>query len=54
MFKIIFWSFMIVVLLFTFDIPQNLYYAIKKRDKIEVQEAENGRIYCDRNDINND
>lgn len=54
MFKIIFWSFMIVGLLFTFDIPQNFYCAIKKRGN-KIEEVENGRTcYYDRDDINND
>lgn len=53
MFKIIFWSFMIIGLLFTFDIPQKIYYAIKKRGN-EIEEVENGRTcYYDRNDIDN-
>ena len=48
MFKIIFWLFIIISLLFTFDIPQNLYYAIKKRGN-KIEEVENGSYY-DRND----
>lgn len=50
MFKIIFWLFIIISLLFTFDIPQNLYYAIKKRGN-KIEEVENGRTcYYDRDD----
>ena len=51
MFKIIFWSFMIIGLLFTFDIPQNLYYAIKKRGN-KIEEVKNGRTYY-RDDTDN-
>lgn len=50
MFKIIFWSFMIIGLLFTFDISQNLYYAIKKHNKIEEVEPDGRTCYYDRND----
>ena len=55
MLKVIFWLFIIISLLFTFDIPQNLYYAIKKRGN-EIEEVENGRTcYYDRNnDTDND
>lgn len=55
MFKIIFWSFMIIGLLFTFDVPQKIYYAIKKRgNEIEEVKPDGRNCYYDRNDINND
>ncbi len=54
MFKIIFWLFIIISLLFTFGIPQNLYYAIKKRgNKIEEVEPDGRTCYYDRNDTDN-
>lgn len=53
MFKIVSWAIIIIGLLFTFDIPQNLYYAIKKRGN-KIEEVENGRnCYYDRDDTDN-
>ena len=53
MFKIVSWAIIIIGLLFTFDIPQKIYYAIKKRGN-KIEEVENGRTcYYDRDDIDN-
>lgn len=50
---IISWAVIIAGLLFIFDIPQKIYYAIKKRGN-SIEEVENGRTcYYDRDDIDN-
>lgn len=52
---IILWTIIIIGLLFTFDIPQKIYYAIKKRgNSIEEVEPDGRTCYYDRDDINND
>ena len=51
---IILWTIIIIGLLFTFDIPQKIYYAIKKQSN-DIKEVEpDGRTcYYDRDDIDN-
>lgn len=52
---IISWAVIIAGLLFIFDIPQKIYYAIKKRgNSIEEVEPDGRTCYYDRDDINND
>ena len=53
MYPIISWAIIIAGLLFTFEIPQKIYYAIKKHgNKIEEVRADERDYY--RDDINND
>lgn len=53
MYPIISWAIIIAGLLFTFDIPQKIYYAIKKQSN-QIKEVEpDGRDY-NRDNIDND
>lgn len=52
---IISWIIIIIGLLFIFDIPQKIYYAIKKQsNQIKEVEPDGRTCYYDRDDINND
>ena len=51
---IISWAVIIAGLLFIFDIPQKIYYAIKKRgNKIEEVKPDGRTCYYDRDDTDN-
>ena len=51
---IILWTIIITGLLFTFDIPQKIYYAIKKQSNdIKEVESDGRTCYYDRDNIDN-